>query len=67
MSKKTFAIFMVFYTLMCHAPFFVPALNKVTPWLGFLPFTLWSALALNLIGCIVMYIASRSTWKVPEK
>lgn len=66
MTKQLFFCIMTAFVLLCYAPFFVPALNRIEPWLGPFPFNVWFALLLNVAACITIFAASKKLWKVSD-
>lgn len=68
MTRKSLSWLLVLYILLCHAPYFIPALNSTSPHLGPIPFTVWYSLgAVNLFGCGLLYYAATRFWKASDE
>ncbi|MEA4961724.1 hypothetical protein [Lutispora sp.] len=62
MLRKSQWLIWIVYPLLCIAPYFIPALNQLEPYLGPLPFTQWYALLLVAIACVLLFLWSKKLW-----
>ncbi len=61
MTKRiVFAVLFLIYSILCHAPYFVGALNQVYPKFIGVPLTVWFPFLLVVACCYLLYWASRN-------
>lgn len=50
------------YAIVCHLPYFIPALNQIEPKLAGIPFTVWSVEFWMLLCCCMLAFFSKRIW-----
>ena len=59
---RNFVIMFAVYILLVFSPFFIPALNQEAPYLLGMPLTMWYTHVVIIIGCVLIFCASRKLW-----
>ena len=62
MKKKRVQWLFLFYSIVCHLPYIIPALNRIEPKLAGVPFTVYSAFLWMLLCCCLLMWLSKNVW-----
>lgn len=64
---KLYCILFAVYWFFVFSPFIFPALNRITPILFGMPFTVWYTHIVIICGCILVFWGSKKCWTSYDK